>query len=53
MTIKDISAILGLHRDVYSRYERGTRTIPIDVLIQLADIYNCSIDYLVGRTNIK
>lgn len=53
LTIKDISTILGMHRDVYSRYEKGLRTIPIDVLIQLADLYHCSIDYIVGRSDTK
>ena len=53
ITIKELSSILGIHRDVYSRYERGVRDFPIDILIKLAEFYNCSIDYLVGRTNIK
>ncbi len=53
LTIKELSSILGLHRDVYSRYERGVRDFPIDILIQLADYYHCSVDYLIGRTNIK
>lgn len=50
ISIKEISKILNLHRDVYSRYERGIRDFPIDILIKLADIYGCSIDYLVGRS---
>ena len=49
LTIKEISAMLGLHRDVYSRYEKGLRDFPIE----LADIYHCSIDYLVGRVDTK
>lgn len=53
ITIKELSSILGLHRDVYSRYERGVRDFPIDILIRLADFYSCSIDYLVGRSNQK
>lgn len=53
ITIKELSSILGIHRDVYSRYERGVRDFPIDILIKLAEFYDCSIDYLVGRTNIK
>ena len=52
-TIKELSEHLGLHRDVYARYEKGLRDFPIDILIKLADYYNCSIDYLVGRTNKK
>lgn len=53
ITIKEISSILGMHRDVYSRYERGVRDFPVDILMKLADFYNCSIDYLVGRTDSK
>ncbi len=53
ITIKELSSILGIHRDVYSRYERGVRDFPVDILIKLAEFYDCSIDYLVGRTNIK
>lgn len=51
ITIKKLSAELGLHRDVYARYEKGIREFPIDILCKLADYYNCSIDYLVGRTD--
>ena len=47
LTIKEISAMLGLHR------EKGLRDFPIDILIKLADIYHCSIDYLVGRVDTK
>ena len=53
LTIKEISIILGIHRDVYSRYEKGLRSVPIDILIRLSDLYDCSIDYLVGRTDLK
>ena len=53
ISIKKISMDLGLHRDVYSRYEKGVRDFPIDIRIKIANYYNCSIDYLVGRTDIK
>ena len=53
VTIKDISLYLELHRDVYSRYEKGLRDFPIDILIKLADYYNCSVDYLVNRSDRK
>lgn len=50
ITIKGLSAHLGLHRDVYARYEKGLRDFPTDILIKLADYYGCSVDYLLGRT---
>ena len=52
-TQADIARYLGCHREVYRRYEKGTRQIPVDMLIQLSKLYNVSIDYLVGLTNVK
>lgn len=51
ITIKDISSYLGLHRDVYARYEKGIREFPIDVIIKLAKYYDCTTDYLLGVSN--
>ena len=47
----DIEDILGIEQTVYSRYERGYQTIPIKFLLELADFYKTSTDYLLGRTN--
>ena len=33
------------------RWERGTRIISADLLIKLADFFDVTIDYLVGRTD--
>ena len=51
LTQQQISEILLCDQSLYSKYERGERDIPITLLIKLADYYNTSIDYLVGRTN--
>jgi transcriptional regulator with XRE-family HTH domain len=50
MTQQEVADLLGCNREVYRRYEKGIRTIPIDFLIQLADYYQVSIDYIVGRS---
>ncbi len=50
-TQADIAYYLGCQREVYRRYEKGTRQIPVDMLIRLAELYNVSIDYIVGLTN--
>lgn len=50
---KDIAKILGTSQQLYSEYELGIRLIPIDKLDKLANLYNTSIDYIIGRTNIK
>lgn len=48
LTQAKLADILNIRRNVYSRYECQTRTIPIEVLWKLADFYNVTIDYLVG-----
>ncbi len=47
----DIAEYLGIAQTVYSRYERGFQTIPVEHLLKLADYYNVSTDYLLGRTD--
>lgn len=48
---KEIAELLGIQQTVYSRYERGFQTIPLEHLLTLADYYRVSTDYLLGRTN--
>ncbi len=51
MTQKQVSDYLGMKQPQYSRYERGFRDIPTDVLIALADLYKTSTDYILGRVD--
>ena len=48
---KQVAEILHVQQTVYSRYERGYQTIPVEHLLVLADYYHVSVDYLLGRTN--
>ena len=48
---QQLSDILGMKQPQYSRYERGLRDIPTDVLIRLAQLYQTSTDYILGLTN--
>lgn len=50
---KNIANVLKITRQQYGLYERGKRTIPIDLLIKLSNLYETSIDYIVENTNIK
>ena len=50
---KQIAEKLNIHQTTYSDYELGNLNVPISVLRQLADFYETSIDYLVGRTDVK
>ena len=48
---KEIADLLGIDQRVYSTNETGKREIPSRFLIILADYYQCSVDYILGRTN--
>lgn len=48
-----IAKALGVKRNTYSDYETGKINIPAAALIKIADFYNVSLDYLVGRSNVK
>ncbi len=47
----EIAEYLNLSRNVYWRYEKGEREIPVWALIKLADYYRVSTDYLLGLTD--
>ena len=51
MTQSEVAAFLGMKQPQYFRYEQGYRDIPTDILIRLAELYQTSVDYLLGRTN--
>ena len=52
-TQKQIAQILGVSQNTYSQYEIGVLNYPVDALIKLADFYQVSVDYLLGRTPQK
>lgn len=53
LTQTELSKYLNLTKRSYSHYENGTRNLPIDILISIADFHNVSTDYLLERTNNK
>ena len=53
MNQTDIAEIINKNQQQYSRYEKGTRELPLSALMKLADFYGLSTDYLLGRTNRK
>ena len=50
ITQKDLANKLGVSESAYRSYELGDRKIPVDLLVQLAMIYNTSVDALIGNT---
>jgi len=51
MSQQEVADYLKMKQPQYSRYERGLRDIPTDVLIRLAMLYQTSTDYILGITN--
>jgi transcriptional regulator with XRE-family HTH domain len=48
---KEIATLLGVNVRALRNYEHGDREPNIDALIALADYFDVSLDYLVGRSN--
>ena len=53
LTQQEVADILHCKREVYRRYEKGIRELPLSYAIALADYYKVTLDYLVGRSNQK
>lgn len=51
MTQSALANLLHIKQNTYSQYESGQRQIPIEIIIQLASIYQTSTDYLLGLTD--
>lgn len=49
----DIAKKLNISTAAYSYYENEKRDIPTNVLKLLSEFFNCTIDYLLGKTNIR
>jgi len=44
---QQVADYLMCNRQVYARYERGIREIPVSMLIKLAKLYNVTVDYIL------
>ena len=52
LTQQQVANHLMCDQSLYSKYERGERSLPIEYLSMLADLYGVSTDYLMCRTNV-
>ena len=50
-TQKDVADYLHMHLQVYRRYEKGDREIPVWAVIKLAEYYKTTTDYILGLTD--
>lgn len=53
MSQAELAEKLGVSQQTISKYERGTREPDNETLAKLAEIFDCSIDYLLGKTDIR
>lgn len=52
LTQTRLSIELEVSQELISQYELGTSLPTIQNLLKIADYFNCSTDYILGRTNI-
>ena len=50
-TQQEVADMLGVSRAVYGMYEGGTRSISVEVIINLSHIYGVSTDFILGLSN--
>ena len=53
LTQQEVANLLHCQREVYRRYEKGTREIPVSYAIMLSRHYDVSLDYLLGESDEK
>ena len=46
-----LAEMLGVRQTTYSKYELGKINVPVEMLINIADFYDVTLDYLVGRSD--
>ncbi len=51
LTQRQIADFLMCDQSLYSKYERGERVVPVEILEKLAGYYSTSVDYLLGLTD--
>lgn len=49
----NVATILGIDQSYYSKIEKNKHEIKLETLIKIAELYNVSLDYLIGRTDKK
>ena len=53
LTQDELVKKLGMHKTTYTNYEQGKREPPFELIVELAKLYDVSIDYIAGLINIK
>ncbi len=50
LTQQQIAEVLGIRQQVYSKYELGVRSLPLEHLMKLCKYYGASADWILGLT---
>ena len=50
---KTVAGEVNCDQSLYSKYERGERPLPLELAEQLADYFETSVDYLLGRSDVR
>lgn len=53
LNMRQAAEKLGMSYTTYISYEKGAREPNQETLLKLAHFYNCSVDYLIGNSNVK
>ncbi len=53
LTQQQVAKYLMCDQSLYSKYERGERAVPLEIMIKLAEYYKTSVNYLLGLTSNK
>ncbi len=53
LTQQQVAIYCDITEKAYQNYELMTREPKLEILLKIADFYEVSLDYLVGRTDIK
>ncbi|HCK87021.1 MAG TPA: XRE family transcriptional regulator [Ruminococcaceae bacterium] len=51
LTQQQIANMLYINRRTYAAYENGINSMTPETLCKIADIFNTSVDWLLGRTD--
>jgi transcriptional regulator with XRE-family HTH domain len=51
LTQQQIAQYLMCDQSLYSKYERGERAVPLEIMVKLAQFYKTSVDFLAGLTD--
>lgn len=51
LTLKELAGILDTTESTLSRYENGNNSPGVPMLLEMAELFGCSVDYLLGESN--